>query len=46
MDSALAIAPGLKSDAAFRKAVYETIDTTDRGLAQEFLRTHFGPTRR
>ncbi len=40
-ESALAVAPGLKSDAAFRKSVCETVDGSDHAPAQEFLRAHF-----
>jgi serine/threonine protein kinase len=40
-DSALAITPALKSDAAFKKSVCETVDGSDRAPAQEFLRAHF-----
>jgi cytoskeletal protein RodZ len=41
-DSAFALAPGLKSDAAFRKSVCEVVDTTDQAAAQQFLRDQFG----
>jgi hypothetical protein len=41
-DSALAIEPALKSDAAFRKSVCETLDASDRSGAQQFLAEHFG----
>ncbi len=40
-DSALAITPALKSDAAFRKSVCETVDGSDRTPAQEFFKAHF-----
>jgi hypothetical protein len=42
-DSALGLDSGLKSDAAFRKSVCETVDTTDRDRALKFLHEHFGP---
>jgi serine/threonine-protein kinase len=41
-DSALALEPGFKSDAPFRKSVCEAVDLTDRARVEEFLRRHFG----
>ncbi len=41
-DSAFAVMPGLKSDAAFRKSACEVFDTTDQAGAQQFLRDQFG----
>jgi hypothetical protein len=41
-DSAFGLEPALKSDAAFRKSLCETVDANDRAGAQEFLRTQFG----
>ena len=39
--TALAVAPTLKSDGAFRKSVCETVDGSDPAPAAEFLRAHF-----
>ena len=41
-DSAFAIDPALKSDAAFHKSVCETVDGSDHTAAAEFLRAQFG----
>jgi hypothetical protein len=41
-ESAFAVEPALKSDAAFRKSVCETIDASDRTGAEQFLRAQFG----
>jgi hypothetical protein len=41
-ESAFAVEPALKSDAAFRKSVCETIDASDPTGAEQFLRAQFG----
>jgi eukaryotic-like serine/threonine-protein kinase len=41
-ESALSLEPELKSDAAFRKSVCETIDASDPTGVQQFLRAQFG----
>ena len=41
-ESAFAVEPALKSDAAFRKSVCETVDASDRSGVEQFLRAQIG----